>query len=123
VLLRHVSGNLNQWIVDGILENPNNRNRRAEFESNVQTAPEQLIPDLWQVVASASTVLMNLELEELSKPRKIQGFESTVLGAIMHSIPHFVGHAHQIVQLTRMQLGGAYQYHWDPEGPRTVIPL
>jgi hypothetical protein len=123
VLLRHLAGNLNQWIVDGIPNNENSRDRQAEFDAEMQTSPERLIQELCQVVTNANNVLQGLSAGDLLQQRRIQDFEITALGAIMHSIPHFVGHTHQIVQLTRMQLGAGYQYHWDPDGPRNVVPL
>ena len=123
VLVRHLSGNLNQWVVDGIPQQQNSRDRKAEFDSTTHTSPEQLIRKLCQVVAKAIQTLKNLQHGDLTQQREIQGFEVTVLGTVMHSIPHFVGHTHQIVQLTRMQLGTSYQYHWDPDGPRNVVPL
>ena len=94
VLLRHLAGNLNQWIVDGIPNNENSRDRQAEFDAEMQTSPERLIQELCQVVTKANNVLQGLSAGDLLQQRRIQDFEITALGAIMHSIPHFVGHTH-----------------------------
>lgn len=123
VLIRHLAGNLQQWVVTGITEAADNRDRAAEFESADQESAEQLLSLLCQTVDSAKRVIGDLQPGDLLQSRRIQGFEPTVLGAVMHSLPHFTGHTHQIVQLTRMQLGSRYRYHWTPETPRGSVPI
>lgn len=123
ILIRHLAGNLNQWVVDGVSDTPNARDRRSEFESPKTESAEQLMSMLCHVVARAKNVIEALRLTDLSQARRIQQFDVSVLGAIMHSVPHFVGHTHQIVQLTRLQLGDAYQFHWTPVDDRNSVPL
>ncbi len=123
ILIRHLAGNLNQWVVDGILQRENIRDRQGEFGSGRQESAEHLIDMLCQVVNDAIGVLWKLKAEELLAQRTVQGFEVTGLGAIMHSIPHFVGHTHQITQLTRLQLGDKYTFQWKPGEPRGAVPL
>jgi hypothetical protein len=41
----------------------------------------------------------------------------TALAAIFDSVPHFVGHTHKIVYITRSLLGDAYQFEWTPSTP------
>jgi hypothetical protein len=53
----------------------------------------------------------------LLEPRRIQGFETTVLAALFDSVSHFVGHTHQIVYITRLRLGDAYRFQWVPATP------
>ena len=122
-LLRHLAGNLNQWVVVGVRQLPDSRDRAAEFESPIRESTEQLLVHLCHVVDSAKSVLKSLRPNEVTQPRQIQSFSVSVLGAIMHSVPHFVGHTHQIGQLTRIQLGDKYVFQWDPDGPRYVVPL
>ena len=123
ILIRHLAGNLQQWVVDGIPQHENARDRDAEFAGNDEESAEHLLTLLCHVVDSAKQVLRQLNAAELTQPRSIQGFDVTVIGAIMHSVPHFVGHTHQIVQLTRIQLGDTYRFEWDPDGPRDVVSL
>lgn len=123
MLMQHLSGNLQQWVVDGVTQEANSRDRNAEFEATSRIPGEQLQAKLCRVVSAAMDVLRGLSRRDLTQMLQIQGFDVTVMGAIMHSVPHFVGHTHQIVQLTRLQLNNQYQFHWDPEGPRDVVPL
>lgn len=123
MVLRHLSGNLKQWVVEGVPGLCGTRDRRAEFEAPANESCEQLVELLCQVVADAKQVLQSVTAAELQQNRSIQSFEVTALGAIMHSIPHFVGHTHQVVQLTRLQLGEKYRFHWVPEDDRGQVPL
>ncbi len=40
-----------------------------------------------------------------------------MLGAVFDTVPHFVGHTHQIVYITRGLLGDAYRFAWVPGTP------
>lgn len=122
-LIRHINGNLKQWAVAGIQQKSDNRNRDSEFHSDAQPESIDLLTDLRSTIAEAINVIQQLDEEELCEPREIQSFPTTVMGAILHTVPHCVGHTHQIVQLTRMQLGPDYQFEWSPNDARTTIPL
>lgn len=123
ILIRHLAGNLTQWVVDGVTESENTRDRRAEFESSAMESREHLMKLLCQAVARAVAVIDSLQPEDMPAARRIQQFDVTVLGAIMHSVPHFVGHTHQIVQLTRLQTGESYRFHWTPDDDRGSVPV
>jgi hypothetical protein len=122
-LLLHLAGNLQQWVVHGVAQQPDQRDRDSEFTADGNLPPADLLRQLNEVVAAAIHVIRRIPADELLQPRSIQGFQTTVVGALMHSIPHFVGHTHQIVMLTRIQLGSDYQFHWNPDEPRGDIPL
>ncbi len=123
ILLRHLSGNLRQWAVDGVLRTVDNRDRDSEFTAAPVETSQQLLGQLRRVIAEAGRVLESLEPRDLLEPRCIQGFDVTVMGAYMHTIPHLVGHTHQIVTLTRMQLAESYRFHWDSSAPHGTVPL
>lgn len=122
-LLRHINGNLRQWTVVGIRQAKDRRDRDAEFHSADQPQATELLKSLRQTIEEAIDMIQQLDEAGLSEPREIQQFPTTVMGALLHTVPHCVGHTHQIVQLTRMQLGSNYQFHWSPNDPGTSIPL
>ncbi len=62
-------------------------------------------------------------MQQLSESRDIQGFNVTVLQAVMHTASHFVGHTHQIVFITRMILGDKYRFQWSGGGDRGQLPI
>jgi hypothetical protein len=45
----------------------------------------------------------------------VQGFDTTLLAAVFDSVSHFVGHTLQIVYITRLRVGDAYQFQWTPK--------
>lgn len=123
LLIQHLAGNLTQWVVCGIPQCPFDRDRAAEFADPDDRSVGPVLESLGQAVKAAAQVIRQLTIDDLLQPRQIQGFQTTVLGAVMHSVPHLVGHTHQIVQLSRQQLGAGYQFHWNPDAPRDEIPL
>jgi hypothetical protein len=62
-------------------------------------------------------VFGRLTASQLLRVRRIQGFDRTGLEAIFDSVPHFRGHTQEIVHMTRLQLGDAYQSAWMPATP------
>ncbi len=113
-LLLHVSGNLRQWAVVPISGEPDSRDRESEFARRNPVARAELLSLLNQTLADVRFRIEHLDNQQLLQTRQIQGFETTTLGAISHTTSHFVGHTHQIILLTRLQLGDDYQYEWTP---------
>jgi hypothetical protein len=113
-LVLHLCGNLRQWIVAGLGEAADLRDRPAEFAERGPIPKGELLRRLETGVREAKEVLSRLTPRQLGQARRIQGFEVTGLAAIFDSVPHFRGHTQEIVSLTRMQLGDAYKFAWTP---------
>jgi hypothetical protein len=113
-LLLHLDGNLTQWIVGGVGGAPDRRNRPGEFAERGPIPKTDLVRRLKVAVAAANAALEGASGAELAAVRRIQGFEVTGLGAIFHSVPHFRGHAQEIVHMTRRILGDGYRIQWQP---------
>jgi hypothetical protein len=116
-LILHLCGNLQQWIVSGVGGVPDTRHRPAEFAERGPMPKSVLIEKLTPVVVAAQQTLARSSPAELARERTIQGFSITGWGAIFHSVPHFNGHTQEIVCYTRMQLGDAYKFYWQPQTP------
>jgi len=121
-LMLHLQGNLRQWIISGIGGAPDTRNRPAEFQHRGPLPKQQLLGDLEGTVARAAAVLRRLDAKALTAGRRIQGFEVTGLGAVFHAVPHFRGHAQEIIHITRLQLGDDYRFAWTPNTPEQGAP-
>ena len=121
-LLLHLCGNLQQWIVAGLTGAADNRNRPAEFAEHGPIAKEELTRRLETVVGEAKRVVTTLDARNLSEMRRIQGFDITGVTAIFDSVPHFRGHAQEIVHMTRSILGDAYRFAWAPATPEQGAP-
>jgi hypothetical protein len=121
-LVLHLCGNLRQWIVSGCGGEPDTRDRPGEFAERRLLCRAELEHRLDEAVGRADTVLAVLTAGQLLEKRRIQGFDTTVLGALFDSVPHFSGHTQEIVFLTRLQLGDAYQFQWVPATPEQGVP-
>jgi hypothetical protein len=121
-LLLHLCGNVRQWIIGGVRGLPDDRNRPQEFAQRGPLPKEQLLRRLETVVREADEVLATVTDSQLLEPRRIQGFDETVLSALFDSIAHFNGHTQEIVCITRLQLGEAYRLAWKPETPEQGAP-
>jgi hypothetical protein len=116
-LLLHLCGNVRQWIIGGVRGLPDQRNRPQEFAERGPIPRDELLRRLEAVVGEADAVLAAVTDSQLLEPRRIQGFDETVLSAIFDSLAHFNGHTQEIVYITRLQLGEAYQVSWKPTTP------
>ena len=121
-LILHLCGNLRQWVVAGVGGVPDVRNRPAEFAERGPVPKEELMRSLEAVVGEAKRVLAGVDARQLAGPRRIQGFDVTGVAAIFDSVPHFRGHTQEIVHMTRLQLGDAYQFAWTPTTPEQGAP-
>ncbi|MGO9112443.1 MAG: DUF1572 family protein [Thermoguttaceae bacterium] len=113
-IILHLCGNVRQWIVSGIGGEPDLRDRPKEFSERRGLPKDELLRQLDEVVHQACATLSSTPVAELLVKRRVQGFDVTALAAIFDSVPHFVGHTHQIVYIARSLLGDAYQFEWTP---------
>jgi uncharacterized protein DUF1572 len=113
-LLLHLGGNMTQWIVSGVGGEPDHRHRPAEFSDRSLAPKAELLEGFKAVVARVDTLLANFDETRLLEPRRIQGFEESVLSTLWHSLEHLGGHTQEIIALTRMQLDDRYVFAWTP---------
>jgi hypothetical protein len=119
-LLLHLRGNVGQWIVAGVGQRPFRRDRPAEFSDRGSISKGEAESNLAAVISEAADVLAKFPPQDLLAARRIQGHETTALGAALHATSHFEGHAQEIVMLTRLQLAEAYRYAWTPQTPEQI---
>ena len=122
-LVLHLEGNLRQWGIVGVRQLTDERERESEFAQRDIIESETVMEKLRQTVAEAKATFEDLDPDSLPSERVIQGFETTVLGAMTHTCSHFVGHAHQIIHLARLQLGESYEFQWAPDADRKKLPI
>ncbi len=121
-LLLHVCGNLSQWILSAVGGEPDTRDRPSEFSQRGPIPKAELVRRLEDVVDRSRAVLAGLPASRLLEDRRVQGFDETVLSAIVDSVCHFTGHTHQVVYITRLQLGDEYRFEWTPSTPEHGAP-
>jgi hypothetical protein len=115
-LLLHLAGNLRQWLVAGVGGAKDIRNRPLEFADRSNQPKAELLGLLKKTVADSDAALAGLAPQSLLSPRRIQGFDTTVLAAIVDTIAHFRGHVQEIIHMTREQVGEKYRFDFVPKG-------
>ena len=101
-LILHLCGNARQWIICGVGNQPDNRNRDAEFAQRGVIAREELLSLLRSTLSEVETTLRTFDPSLLLEYRKIQGNDVELLYAIFHITEHFSMHTGQIIMLTKM---------------------
>ena len=101
-LILHLCGNARQWIICGVGDQPDNRNRDAEFAQRGAIAREELLSLLRSTLSEVESTLRTFDPSLLLEYRKIQGNDVELLYAIFHVTEHFSMHTGQIIMLTKM---------------------
>lgn len=101
-LILHLTGNVGQWILEGLGGEAFHRDRRAEFAQRGPLPAAAIVSDLERVVARAMEILSGLDAQALMTHRTIQGYEVSGLLAVFHVVEHFAGHTGQIVHITKL---------------------
>jgi uncharacterized damage-inducible protein DinB len=102
-LVLHLCGNVRQWIISNLGENPDLRDRDSEFAERGPLPKKILIARLQKTVREASRVLARLPEETLHRKFVIQGLHVTGLTAVAHVVEHFAYHTGQIVFITKLK--------------------
>lgn len=122
-LLLHVAGNLRQWSTVSLAGLPDDRERDEEFSVEQDIPKRDLLEHVESTVSEAKRSIAELSSEKLLNSLTVQGFEVSYLEAITHTCAHFQGHTHQIILMTRMQVGDDYRFQWSPEQGRDSLPM
>lgn len=120
-LALHLTGNVTQWILEGLGGEPYDRNRPAEFAERGPLPAEVVLPPLREAVERACGVIKRLTPESLVREYLIQGRIVTGLAATFHVVEHFSFHTGQIVSTTKLLTGRDLSLY-DPQG-RRIGPL
>ena len=122
-LLLHMNGNLQQWAIASFSESPDKRDRASEFSIDRNESKAQLIALTTETINEAKRVIRTVPENRWLAKTSIQGFEVTGVQAILHTTAHFQGHTHQIILMTRLQLGEAYRFQWNPSDGFDNLPM
>ena len=105
VVLTHLEGNVRQWILSGIGDLPDARDRAAEFRATDGEDRETLLTRLTQTVEEACRLIEALDETQLVATYAIQGDDVTGLYAVYHVVEHFGWHTGQAVWIAKARAG------------------
>ena len=113
-LVLHLTGNVQQMIVNNLTGAPDTRDRPAEFAARDTIPADQLLGRLMTAVKKARDAILSASDERLCEQKLVNNNNWSGLQAAVRSIAHFRGHTQEIIHITRTILGDKYQY----AGPR-----
>ncbi|MDQ3011064.1 MAG: DUF1572 domain-containing protein [Acidobacteriota bacterium] len=102
-LILHLSGNVRQWIIGGVGNQPYERDRQYEFGERGNISREELLARLRATLEKADQVLADVDPASLLERKEIQGCDVTVMEAILRIVQHFALHTGQIMLLTKQR--------------------
>ena len=115
-LLLHLDGNLRQWVLSGLLGEPVERHRAAEFAARSGAPRVELVARLAATVALCRAGIAKLDAVELARTRTIQGYEELDGYAVLiHAVEHMSYHTGQIVLLAKAYLPAAAALEFYPQ--------
>ena len=99
--VRHICGNIRQWMLASLGQEEDMRDRDSEFEERKSEIAELVV--LLDILESDLNSLMD-EMDDrmIYKEYHIQGFNLTGFSAIVHVIEHCSYHTGQITLLTKL---------------------
>ena len=104
-LVLHLSGNVRHWIISGLGEEQDKRDRDREFDERGPISRRALIALIRGTFTEASSVLDGLSEDSLLRIHEIQGFHVSGMYAVTHVVDHFGYHTGQIIYVTKWKLG------------------
>jgi len=119
-LILHLCGNLGQWIIAGVGGAEYVRDRPREFVDDKRFPKAEMSAMLNTHVEQAGSTLKTTSASAVMSARRIQGYDTTVLSAVLDAISHFQGHTQEIISLTRQQLGDRYAFDFIPTTPEQI---
>lgn len=114
-LVLHLVGNLRQWILAGIANQPDTRDRPAEFSAASGHTKSELIGLLHDVVEQCCDVIEEMPTNRIMERKRIQGEDVTIAYALVMAVSHLGLHVGQIQYTGKMLLSDRYEESWKPK--------
>jgi uncharacterized damage-inducible protein DinB len=103
-LILHLCGNITQYIISTLGGAPDLRKRDAEFATTGGKSKEELKSLFSNVIEQSIQCISNTSDGDLSALKKVQVYELTGVGIIIHVTEHLSYHTGQIAFLTKLLL-------------------
>lgn len=100
-LTLHMLGNARQWLVAGLLGEPDRRDRSAEFSETGPLPTEELLRRIDETESECRRALGSVDPATLLETRRVQVFEESGLSILVHVVEHFSYHVGQIARATK----------------------
>ena len=114
IILQHLSGNLHQWVYSAIGGHAFERNRAQEFTDLNTVSKKELLQQIGLLDKEVRDTVLQVTPESLLAQQRIQGFDETVLSALITALTHLEFHTGQISFLAKLMLDEDYKVYWKP---------
>jgi uncharacterized damage-inducible protein DinB len=104
-ILLHLCGNIRQYVISGLGDQPDIRERDKEFSIQGGYNKEELLAKLNDTLIHAINVMRNADEVRLMKIHSVQGFDYSGIGIIVHITEHYSHHTGQIIFWTKQLTG------------------
>lgn len=101
-IILHLCGNITQYILSSLGAVEDKRERDKEFSTDGGLSKAELIARLKATVDRATFTIKNINPNELTKVRSVQGYELSAIGIIIHVVEHYSYHTGQIIFWTKL---------------------
>ncbi len=103
-LILHICGNMRQYAVAGLGNLPDTRNREEEFTRSEGYSGAELLQKLEETISEVKATLLASSSENWLTVKKVQGFEFSGVGLVLHVVEHLSYHTGQIALITKQFL-------------------
>jgi uncharacterized damage-inducible protein DinB len=110
-ILLHLCGNIRQYIMSGIGDQPDMRERDKEFSAKSGYSKEELQQKLTDTLQKAVDIIKSIDEGNLLRLKSIQGFTMSGIGAIVHVTEHYSHHTGQIIFWTKQLTGKDLRFY------------
>ena len=101
-LVLHLSGNLNQWVLNSIGGKNFERIRQAEFDAEKTKNKAELLQIMNDIREELYSCIKTVTTDELLRNRQVQIYEENGMTILIHVTEHFSYHTGQIAYLTKL---------------------
>lgn len=95
-LLLHLCGNITQYVICSLGNQPDHRARDAEFAAEGGFNKAELLEKLRTVVDTATQIIRQADTETMLRQHKVQGFDMSGIAIAVHVCEHYSYHTGQV---------------------------
>jgi uncharacterized damage-inducible protein DinB len=104
-ILLHLCGNITQYVISALGDQPDIRERDKEFSANSGYNKDELLKKLNTTVGQAKNIIQTMDENKLMKMYSVQGFNYSGTGIIIHVTEHYSYHTGQVIFWTKLLTG------------------
>ena len=101
-IILHLCGNITQYVLSGLGNIEDKRERDKEFTSTRVLQKEELFNKLEITVGSAIKIIRSLKADDMLQKHSVQGRDLSAIGIIIHVVEHYSYHTGQIIYWTKL---------------------